>query len=176
MPKIIEYAKFGNKLISVTDLESNPPKLNIRYPNKTSVHDYRKIEISPEMADILFKIIKDPEGVSLRSPEGVSLRSPNANDIDKNNLCDEEKHLMGLLLHRTTVRRDPNYIQRERGNIQHKKQHLKVLLGIREAGNDNPDIVLEILRLSKYLNLKGHLSKQMISDIIASVSEQMGSE
>ena len=159
MPKIIEYAKFGNKLISVTDLESNPPKLNIRYPNKTSVHDYRKIEISPEMADILFKIIKDPKDVS--------------NDIDKNNLCDEEKHLMGLLLHRTTVRRDPNYIQRERGNIQHKKQHLKVLLGIREAGNDNPDIVLEILRLSKYLNLKGHLSKQMISDIIASVSEQM---
>jgi hypothetical protein len=154
-----KYVKFGTKVLGLKDLTNNI--LNIRYPTYNSIPDFRKVPISPLFSSIVHGYLQIPN---------LSKETFVENPQEKN-LSNEEKLLMGYLLRRTAVRSGAQSIRNEQENIKDRKRELRIMLGIRQAGNNSPEMAMKILKNAKYLKTKGQLSRQMVSDIIESLSE-----
>ena len=45
------------------------------------------------------------------------------------------------------------------------------MLGIRQAGNNSPEMAMNILKTAKYLKTQGALSRQMMREIIEELSQ-----
>ena len=152
-----KYVPFGNKIIGVKDLENNI--LNIRYPTYKSLREWRRTPISPLFSAIVQGYLSVPN---------LTAENFKINPAEKN-LSEEERQLMGIFLKRVCVRNSVSMADR-RKNVQDRKRELKILLGMRAAGNNNPEMVADILKKAKYLKTQGHLSRQMLADILESLA------
>ena len=162
-----QYFPFGDKIIRIPDLEKNV--LNLKYLNHCNIADFPKTDVSPEFADIVRKII---DGKVLNVDHSKPNPYPSIDDLNelRKNLSEEEKVLMGVTLHRTGIIRSGNAVRDQHTHIKHKKRELKVMLGIRDAGNNSPDMALNILKSARYLKGKGALSAAMHRDIVEALS------
>jgi hypothetical protein len=158
------YTNFGNKIISLLDLEGNPPILNIRYRNRSSIHDFRKTPISTELANELKNMIDGKNDLNDGWKKGLpSVVHPSGRQSP---LLESIQTLVGLK--RRETRKDPASRQR---HIAQKKNELKVLLGVRDAGNDNPVLSYKIIQIAKYLRRINQLSAKTLDEIYEVLNE-----
>ena len=155
-----KYVNFGPKLtIGIKDLSNGI--LNVKYKSRQSVVGLLKQPISPLFASIVHGYLAIPN-----LSKETFVESPQTK-----NLSDEEKELMGMFLRRTCVRQGGPPMKIHKENISDKKRELKIMLGIRQAGNNSPEMAMNILKTAKYLKTQGALSRQMLREIIEELSQ-----
>lgn len=158
-----KYVPLGNKLIAPRDLENNV--INIIYPTYKTIANWRKTKVSPLFAAIVQGYVSQQKD----NPKPLTQETFRENPSEKN-LSEEEKEIMGIFLRKVAVRKGPG-MKARRANLTDKRRELKILLGMRAAGNNAPEIVADILKKAKYLKRQSALSKEMLRDIIESLAE-----
>ena len=158
------FVEFGPRkmLIGTKDLGNNI--LNVKYNSRASIIGLLKTRISPLFSSIIHSYITSQPSAT----EETFVKHPQTK-----NLSEEEKELMGMFLKRTCVRCGPIKNAVSKANIADKKRELKIMLGIRQAGNNSQEMAMNILKTAKYLKTKGQLSREMLRDILTELAKEV---
>ena len=162
------FVEFGPRkmLIGTKDLGNNI--LNVKYNSRASIIGLLKTRISPLFSSIIHSYVMTQPSLTQTLTEETFVEHPQTK-----NLSEEEKELMGMFLKRTCVRSGPIKNAISKANIADKKRELKIMLGIRQAGNNSQEMAMNILKVAKYLKTKGQLSREMLRDILTELSKDV---